>query len=324
MATYRSGANSRLVLVKESPYNTPGSTGAIVPKASFTIPSSYERIQSDELVADPNPPQEAKGLYSGSGFQIVSPVTADSIGWLLYFFFGSYAKSGAAAPFEHTFKVAGTLPPTGTLEVGDTELTKYDQYNGLLPNSFGLSISKTSDLLKATVGLAGSGLRVLNGAAPIDAAPDSFGDKRHVLPAVQLKVDTVLTSYLTGVDLTISRTFTPLLDLDGELYGSDFDLGDYAVDCVVRGWLDASNTLRDLDDDAEHVVEIISPRPGDATRYLSVKFPECHIFDVESYNVGGDAPIEFSARIAPFYDDNADATSVLVTLENDIADYAAI
>jgi hypothetical protein len=80
-----------------------------------------------------------------------------------------------------------------------------------------------------------------------------------------------------------------------------------------------------LDDDAEHTVEIIAPKPGAAEgEQISIDFNECYIFQTESGSVNDDGPAEFAMRVSPFYVNDAAASSVVVTIINQTSTYATI
>ncbi len=325
MATYRSGANARIALGKESAYNTASTAMHDIPKSSFSVPSPYELITNDELRSDPNPVANAKGLQSGEGWSIDAMVTSDLFGLFCYFFFGGYAVTGAG-PYAHVHTIANTLPPSLSAEYGDTQtaIARYDQYYGLYLNSLGLSVSKTSELMKCSLGGTSSGKFDMNASTPLDASPDTYGDRRHAMPAATIEIDGSAVAYLTSIDLTIDREIFPLNPLDGNLYAASATLGKYMISCTVTGWRDQADTLYALDDDAEHTVKLISPRPGSATHDIEVYFPEAYIYATESTSIGGDGPAEFSVQVSPFFDDAAEGSAVEITVNSDIADYSAV
>jgi hypothetical protein len=323
MATFRSGANSRLVLAKETTFNTAGTAGNNIPKASFSLPSPYELIENDELRSDPNPVFDEKGLQSGDGWSFDTMLTSDVFGYLSYLYFGDYVVTGAG-PYEHVFEVSATDPSSCSVEYGDTGLSKYDLYYGMYLSSFGISATKSSEMMMATIGGVSSGKFDLNSATPLDASPDSYSDRRHVMPTCIVKIDGSATAYLTGVDLTMNREIFPLRPLDGNLYAAGAVLGKYSFDVTLQGWRNSADDLYGLDDDAEHTVEIISSRPGVATHDVSIMFEEAYIYATESASVSGDGPVEFGLRVSPFYANGTSASSVVVTVNSDIADYSAV
>jgi hypothetical protein len=313
------------VIGKESAFNTVATAGNQVPKASFSVPAPFELIENNELRADPNPVADEKGLQSGDGWSFDTMVTSDIFGLLCYFYFGDYSVTGSADPWEHVFEISASSDPSSvSVEVGDSGISKYDLYYGMYLNSIGLSATKSSELLMTTIGGVSSGKYVLNGAAPFDATPDSYSDRRHVMPTCIVKVDGSATAYLTGVDLSINREVFPLRPLDGNLYASGAVLGKYNFDCTLTGWRDAADNLYGLDDNAEHTVEIISSRPGSATHDISILFEEAYIYATESSSVSGDGPVEFGVNVSPFYANGASASSVVITVDSGVADYSAV
>ncbi|RLE25611.1 MAG: hypothetical protein DRJ50_02575, partial [Actinobacteria bacterium] len=105
----------------------------------------------------------------------------------------------------------------------------------------------------------------------------------------------------------------------------DAELQKYAYDFTIKGWRDSGDTILGYDDDAEHVFLITSPRPGVATRSLEIKHSEAYVFNSEGGGgVDGEGPVMATARVRPFYVDHADTSSVVCTLDSDVADYAAI
>lgn len=327
MATYRSSARTTLQIGAESAYNTPGASGHECPKSSITIPSRQELITSDELQSNPNPVLDSKGINAGAGYQFINPVSCDFFGLMCYFMFGDagYTVTGAGDPYTHVFKIANTNPDSLYFEIGDSSAAKYDIHKGLLLHSLQLGGEKTSDLLRATWGLTGSGLATINGGTSNDASADTYGDARHILPLMEARVAGSATAYLTGMNLTIQRNPAILMALDGNRYGSDFDLGKFMVDCTLTGWRDSADSLFGLDDDTDKQVSLYSVDPDDATHSIEIEFPESRVLNVEGYSVsGGDAPYPVTAKVSPYYDDNADATAIMITVINGIADYAAL
>jgi hypothetical protein len=324
MATYRSGANSEIVIGKESAFNTAGSIGHLLRKAQFTFDGIVELIENPELRADPNPAPDSTGMQRVTA-QLQVPVSADEAGLIFYFFFDDYTVSGVG-PYEHLYEVDTTNPDSVWVDVGDSELSKYDLFNGLFISSISLgTITKgQSSMLMMTIDFFASGKYALNGGSPQDATPDAYTDLLHTMPLTTVEVDTVATTIISEISCTMSRTVEGNGVLDGTLFHSDADLQKYNYDCTIRGWRDSSDTIFGYDDAAEHQVEIISPRPGAATRSVEIDFPECYIFNSEGGGgVNADGPVMATARVRPFYVDNTPASSVVVTVNSDVADYSA-
>lgn len=323
MSTYRSGSNLSLVLARESSYNTPGAAGNQLPKSSLTIPGPRELISNNELRSDPNPVADEKGLQTGTGFSMVMPMTSNSFGLMCHYFFGDDTVTATADPFDHVYTITNDAIPTFTLEVGDTGLTKYDQYNGVTPTGMSFSISKTSSLFDVNWTLQGSGKYTLNGGAPLDAAPDSYDDRRHVLPGCTVTIGGAVT-YVTGIDVSIMRRVDAVQVLDGLLYASNHEPLKYTYDITVTGFRNAADDLFGLDDDSEKTVGINTVRPGSANYDVDFEFEETYVYATEGYSVSDDGLIPFQARISPFYADGANASSVMITANTEIEDYSAV
>jgi hypothetical protein len=323
MPTYRSGANSRLAIGKESAFNTAATVMHDIPKSAFTVPGLYELIQNDELRSDPNPVADSKGLQSGEGWSFTAMATADLFGLFCYFFFGDYAVSGAG-PYEHVFEIDTSAIDPISVEYGDTQtaIARYDQYYGMYLSQIGLSCQKASELLKVDLAGVSSGKFDINASTALDASPDSYTDLRHTMPACTIEIDASAVAYLTSIDLTISRAVYPTNPLDGNLFANGATLGKYMVDCTVTGWRDQADALYGLDDDAEHTFKFISPRPGDATRSFEIEFEEAYAFATEPFSSGDDGPSEFSLKISPFYGNGASASAIIATVDSDVADYS--
>ena len=324
MATYRSGANSQIMIGKESSFNTSGAVGHILRKASFTFDGITELIESPELRSDPNPAPDATGMQRVTA-QLVVPVSADEMGLIMYFFLQDYSVTGSG-PYAHVYEVSSTNPDSVFIDVGDSELSKYDLFNGLFISgiSFGTITKGQSSMLMATIDFFSSGKYTLNGGSPADAAPDTYTDLQHTMPLVSVEVDTVATTIISEITCSMSRAVEGNGVLDATLFHSDADLQRYGFDCTIKGWRDSADTIFGYDDAAEHQVEIISPRPGAATRSVEIDFPECYIFNSEGGGgVSGDGPVMATARVRPFYVNNTPASSVVVTVNSDVVDYSA-
>ena len=328
MATYRSGANSQIMIGAEASFNTMEATpiGHLLRKASFTFDGINELIENPELRGDPNPVPDSTGMQRVTA-QLTCPVSADQAGLIYYFFFGSYAVSGVG-PYEHLFKIDSSNPDSVFIEVGDAELTKFDLFNGLYVSSisFGTITKGSSAMLMMTIDFFASGLYALNAGASEDAAPTAlYTDLLHTMPAAQVDMDSTTTAIISEITHTMSRTIEGNGVLDGTLYHSDADLQKYAFDCTIKGWRDSADTILGYDDDAEHVVEIISERPGAATRSVEIKHSEAYIFNSEGGGgVQGDGPVMATARVRPFYQDHADLGSIVVTVNSDVVSYSAL
>ncbi len=327
MATYRSAANSQIMIGAEASFNTMEGTpiGHLLRHGQFTFDGIVELIENPEFRSDPNPAPDETGMQKVTA-QLQVPISADEAGLIFYFFLEGYSVSGVG-PYAHIYKISSTNPLSVFIEVGDSELTKFDLFNGLYISSISLgTITKgQSSMLMMTIDFFASGKYVLNAGSSEDGTPDTYSDRQHTMPLVTVEVDAAATAIINEISHTMSRTVEGNGVLDGTLFHSDADLQKYAFDCTIRGWRDSADTIFGYDDAAEHVVEIISPRPGGATRSVEIKHSEAKIYNSEGGGgAQGDGPIKATARVRPAYVDHADASSLVVTVNSDVADYSAV
>jgi len=326
MATYRSGSNSRIVIGKEPSFNTadPTPVGHVLRKMSFTFDGIEERIQNDELRSDPNPAATIAGRQRVTA-TLQGPLTTDELGVLMTLFFGTYAVTGTSAPYVHEWKMSATEPSSCWVEVGYSEVVKYDLFNGLVPQSidFG-TLDKSSDgLVQVTVTFWASGKYALNGGTAQDASPDVYANGLHAMHTVTVKTDSATTTVISRTNLSLARTITGYGVLDGTAYDSEVDRGKFNPDCTITGWRDSADTLFGLCDGADHIYEMISARRDASDYTVSVEFPAAKFVNSEGSGQVSDGPVLATVRVEPHYD-STDETSCVVTIKSDVADFSAI
>jgi len=327
MGVYHSGSQSQIVLGLQNTFNTMPATpvGFIIRKSRFTFGNYNDLIADDELRADPNPAQQETGL-NRVGASLVAPMTTEEFGMFCYLFLGGYSVTGAADPYAHEFVIDATEPLIVWLECGDLKTTKYDLAEGLVISSISLgTINKSSNMMNVTIQFEASGKFTRNGAAPQDAAPTAYSVRKHTQAMHKILIDDTLTALITETSWTISRTITMLSVSDGTLYHTGFDYGDYSYDFTIQGFRAAADTIVGYDDGAEHGVEILSERPGSATHYVNIDHNETLIKNSETPGeISGDPPVPQKVRVLPTYINHADGSSILITVETEIADYVAL
>ena len=332
MATYGTGAAVQVVIGKEPSYATADPTPVghkLRVQSANGWDSLKQRIRSQVLTGNVNPTADDTGLQVVPTASLVMPVDTEEFAIMCYFFLGSYAVSGSAGSgYTHTFKTHNTtLPPSAWIEIGDTTLDKFDMFYGCVPISlsFGRIVKNQASHLMATWTFSCSGFYERNNDDDEDSSPDTYSTAHHSMPKVAFKVDGAATALITEVNYTISRNVQLCHFLNGTLYADDVVYNRYDFDFTVAGYRDSSDTLKGYDDDAEHTFEIVSERPGDATRYVSIDHDECYALSTEQGGaISEQGPQMVRMRVAPFYDDVAAASSITVTIVNDTADISAI
>ena len=312
------------MIAAEASFGTPEATskGFVLRHATFSFDGIRELIESPFLRSDPNPTADARGMQKVTG-QIKCAVSADEIGVPLFLFLGDYSVSGAG-PYEHVFKIDTSVLNSCIVQCSDMELDKHDTFRGLYISgiSLGSIVKGQSDMLMITIDFYCSGDYTLNSATNIDSTPVSYTDLVHTMPEVVVNVDGSTTAVIREINHAMTRTITGNGVLDGTLFDSDAELQKYNYDFTIKGWRDSADTVLGYDDGAEHIFIITSARPGAATRSLEIKHSEAYVFNSEGgAGVDGEGPVMATARVRPFYEDHADASSIVVTLDSDVASY---
>jgi hypothetical protein len=315
------------MIAAEASFGVPEATskGFVLRHATFTFDGLQELIETPILRADPNPYFDARGLKKVSG-QITAAVSADEFGVLAFLFLGAYSKSGSG-PYEHVFKVDTSVLDSVLVQVSDMELDKHDLFLGCYISglSYGTVTKGSSEMLMVTIDFYCSGAYTLNTGDDEDATPTTYTDLLHTMPEVVLDVDSSPTALIQEMTYSMTRTISGNSVLDGSLFDTDAELQKYAYDFTIKGWRDSGDTIFGYDDAAEHIFLITSPRPGAATRSIEIKHSEAFVFNSEGGGgVQGEGPVMATVRVRPFYVDHADASSIVLTIDNDVADYPAI
>lgn len=317
----RTGAAARLCVGQEDSFNA----GAAAPDAhqipfiSFSGALVQGMFASDELMAAASPGQPYYGANTVQG-DLVTPIVNDALGFLLKRFLTTYTKSGGGAPYTHEFKIGATAPNSLWLEVGDATLDKWDQYAGIRPVSLRGQFSKTNGLARLTWGLLGSGKSIaLNTATDYDATPTTYlTSLRHSGVDTSVKIAGSAVTDIESVEFTIERVAEAINCLDATKCASAIEVGQFRVSGQFTAIWDSADTYRAFAvAGTEKSVEIISPKPGDATRYVSFFFQECQLFAAQPAAVTGPGTLRMPIAFQGYYADGAKAAAAVVTMLNE-------
>lgn len=207
------GSAVTLVIDTETTYKTdPAAPDAmILPFKSASIGLNREQIQSQTIRNSRNPNMPVRGKSDVAGD--ISFELAPQYGRLLKHVFGSYAVTGASAPYTHTFKV-GDLPVGMVLEKAFTDLAtdKFFKYNGLKVSSFNCSC-QPSGIIEASVNLMGAKETI--GTSAYDATATDLGHTPFDGFEGSVYQGGSSSGIVTGFDFSIDN------DLDGEVHVID-------------------------------------------------------------------------------------------------------
>ena len=283
----QSGANVKLVIDTETTYKTnPGSPdGMILPFVSESIQQKKGTISSKTIRADRNPQRPGSGnkaVGGDIGFEL-SP----EYGRLLKHIFGSYSKTGEAAPYTHTFKI-GSLPVGMFLmkQFGDLDTAKYFWYNGLKVNSFKLS-AKTEGMIDCSVNLIGAKETI--SAAVYDATPTDLGHTPFDSTEITLSQGGSPLAVGTTIDFTLEN------GLDGKSYTIG---GGGEIRSLPAGTAKVTGTLEALfENDTLYALAVAGTETtltlefGRGTKLGASAGNECLAFYIDELKFSGESPV---------------------------------
>ena len=238
---------------------------------------------------------------------------------------GTYSVAGGAAPYTHTFKIGSSLPVGLTIDKVFDDISQVIRENGCKINSMGFSspdegpIPVTFDLMGAKESADADGL-------PFDSDPVDKGFSPFDAFQASIKQGGSSLGTVTAFDIKIEN------NLDGSVYVFD---GTGERHSMPAGKVKVSGSLEVLFEDltlynlalnnTETSLEIIFTK-GDGlggsagNEKLTISFDEIK-FGAESPKVAGDAGVKLSLPFEAYYDNDADASAVVMTLLSPLATY---
>lgn len=314
MAQQAIGNYGKTVIDWESSFGVTPSTkkGFDLPFITNTVAAKQELVKSNVITGRRSQSIPAYGNVDVAG-SLTAPVDLGTIGHWLKGAIGAPVTTGTT-DFSHVFKV-GTALPSMLIErlVG----SQYFQYNGCLVDTFKISIGGDQEL---TVSVDIVGCKSVTGTVPYNAAAEvvtQTNKLNNFQPVV--KIGGVASSVLKTCDMTISNN----LDKNGYTIGG----GGFRTS-VVPGLITCSGTVKALFTDMSLVNLGINQTKTsvefvwdiDATHSLTFLFPEVNFSRVDP-TIAGPGGVEIDLNWEAFYQSDSNASAVVVTLENSVADY---
>lgn len=286
-------------------YNMPFNSNEVVSSQNLTPPATITGRR------DPVAPILGNVDVSGS---IVVPLDANNIGAWFRFAFGDPITTGSSAPYMHEFK-PGEVQPSYVIERGFQDIGQYFKYNGCKVSRMSFVFGGDGELT-VTIELLGGKETIKQ--VTMDASPTHYTFTRYNNFQAAIKE--------AGVKIGICTNIT--LDIDFGLDGDTYVIGGGGFRGQVNeGIINISGTLTAFFEDetflnkainaTESSVEIMLAS-GSTT--MSILLPEL-LFARNSPGVSGATGIKQELQYSAYYDDSIEDTSILVTLENDVADY---
>ena len=285
---------------------------------------------SQVLRGDPNLAQPSRGRYHAESHKISVPIERSMIGLLLYKMFPSYGVVGALDPYTHTMKlVPGAWHAAGPyfgIEVWDAEAAKGDVLDG---NAIiGVECDVTTDDKEAmlTFEIAGIAKGDWENAIRQQASPTTYNDVFFNMADARVKVDGVVSTMVIGAKFALKRRASVKYLNDGNRFAAQVILGGIETASVsLTGLFDDAATVKTLaTGETEHTVEFLFNHPTNVNHSLSFLFPEvqCYLSNVAAVGAGNEREITVDGTA--YYQNDANATSCLVTLKNALATYVGL
>jgi hypothetical protein len=314
--TQARGMNSQVVIDFESTYGTSPATvnGILVPFNSCALQAKQTLTDAATIRGNRNPVAPVPGKIDVSG-DITVPVDARAFGYWLKAFCGAPATTGAGDPYTHVFKPGMTQPSL----VIDKEFTDIGQcllYNGCKVNQIKMTLGGDNELT-ATLSILGG--KETSGTVAYDATPASLPFARFGNFQGSVKEGGSDIAYLSQVELTIS----------GNLNGDQYCIGSQGFRSdLPEGLLGVSGSVTALFKDAALLDKAISGTESSlelaltgGAHSLTIAIPEL-VYERQTPGISGPQGITIQLPFHGYYDNNADSTSVMFTLINDVASYA--
>jgi hypothetical protein len=237
------------------------------------------------------------------------PVDYTAFWYWLKAMFGDPATTGTG-PYTHTFKVAATQPSL-VLDKQFTDIGRYWKYNGVKVSSFGIDFGGDGELV-ANLDIVGA--NETPSATPYDASPTAQTLNR--LGNFQAAMTEGGSAFAKATSLSLNFNF----GLDTGIYCIG-DAGQRSD--LPEGIVEATGTLLALFEDHTLVDKAVASTESEitltltsGTNSLAFELPELQYSRAKAPIEGPQGIIQELNYVA-YYDDDADASTLIATLIND-------
>lgn len=308
--TPATGSLSKLVLGYESAFGTIATDGFVMPINSSTLKGSKNQKAPATITGTFNPVEPFDGNLSVSG-AVTVPVDSIAFWYWMKAAFNSPTTTGTD-PYEHVFDV-GTSRPSITIEHQYTDLgsAKYFQYTGCKVSSFSIQAGGDGELT-ATFNIVGSTETIASSA--FDASPTtvSLGRLKNSHLALKEGGSTISNAKMISLDVNFNCDTSQYVIGGGGTLGAIPD-GVMSVTGKLAALFEDTTLLEKAINGTESALELTFT--GGSSSILVIDFNELK-YSPNSPGIPGPQGIAISLPWSAYYDNDAAATSVLVTLTN--------
>jgi hypothetical protein len=321
---HQKGSTSVTGIGFETTFKTTATTGFLMPVNSNTIKGSAARNTVSTLTGNRNSVMPYKGNLDVSG-DIVVPIDNVAFGYWLKAMFGAPTTTGASAPYSHVFKIGDTQPSL-TIQKGFKDFTTDAFYKaiGLKVSSFSIEVGGDGELT-ATLSFLG--------CSETSASSTCFTVSETTVP-VTLRYNNFDASITEGGSTASNIKSLSLnidFDLDGEqrLIGGQGARGSLPEGIVkvtgnVKGMYDDASVTtiaKGFNDTESSLVLTLTPASPNDTYTLIFDIGEL-LYSQKSPEIAGPQGIDFDLDFVGYYDNDADASVIKVTLNSSEDSYA--
>jgi len=308
---------SKVVIDFETTYNTDpvSKAGKVLNfiKASMSAKQNLTTPGSNTGTRNPVAPQRG---FVDVGGDIVSAVDLIGSGYVLKALFGAPTTTGTT-DYTHVFK-PGLTQPSMVIEQQFPDISVYNKYNGCKASKYSMSVGGDGEF---THSLSFMGAKETVGAAVYDAtATTALVLTPFSNPQITLEEGGSAFALGKSLDLSID------MGLDGDTYvigGGGFrgalNEGIIAITGTLTALFTDNVLLNKAVNGTESSLKIVCTIA--ATKAMEILIPEI-IYERNSPGIETPKGILISLPFRGYYQDNANATSIMATLKNQTASYA--
>lgn len=312
------GSKAQLRAYYEATYGqTPAArNGVRLPAIDIGVGLSQGLVQSRVLQGNRSETMPVLDSKTVGGTTTIQP-DVRSIGWILRHLFGSYAVTGTAPTYTHTFKV-DAISGSYMLEKFFSDLGFALQYIGCKPNGLTWDIG-TGGIQEASIDWVGQD--EIYAAAPEDAAPLLHAVVGFKTPSVTLSQGGSALTKATRFGINIANNIEGTRTVGNGGLISEAPEGVISVTGGFEVIFDSMTQYNKARNQTEEALVVTYPAAGGHS--LQFLLDEVQ-YEVASPAVPSPAGLTVGMNYRAYYDDAVAASSIRAILVNDVATYAAI
>jgi len=320
--TWASGANGQLSIIREDTYGTTPTLVAdstnvyVVPFNTCDITMSQPPQTPATITGTRSASKPFRGNKDVTGSVIV-PIDDKAIGLWLKLLFNNPTTTGTSPNYNHVFKIPVTLP-SYSIEKGFTDIADYYKYTGCKASNFSVTYGGGGELTM-NVGLQGA--NESHAETSMRAAGEKEIDWASVTSRLYNNQGTVSiggeTICVTEFNINMDNALENAYCINDQGAKSKCVGGQTVVTGSFTGVFENDTFLALGRADTETALSL-SITDGIFT--LTFNFDET-VLSTSSPGITGPTGVYQTLDFTAYYEDDADATSMKVTLINDVALY---